>query len=407
MPPPAVPPPAPAGHPPSPPAASRGRLRGLLSPAEWRRLAAIYGAVAALHVLGFGLLALGARGHYRIDATTTFGMGTGLLAYTLGLRHAFDADHIAAIDNTTRKLIGEGRRPLGVGFFFALGHSTVVMALAVAIGFGFRALASQVRNGGSGLHRYAGLIGTSVSAAFLLVLAAVNLAVLVGLVRLFAARRRGELAADRLEAHLAVPGVLMRLVGPLARSIDTSWKMYPLGLLFGLGFETATEIALLVLAGTAVAGGLPIWALLSLPILFAAGMTLLDTTDGCFMNIAYGWAFLRPVRKIYYNLTITGLSIAVALFIGGLELAQVLAGQLDLHGSFWAYAVDFDINSAGLVIAGMFVVIWALALAVWKLGRVEQRWDAAAVPSEGALLASWTSTATSTAAPPDAVADQR
>ena len=364
--------------PPVPPASRIGRLRGLLSPAEWRRLAGMYGAVAGLHLLGFGLLMLGARGHYRIDPTTTFGIGTGLLAYTLGLRHAFDADHIAAIDNTTRKLIGEGRRPLGVGFFFALGHSSVVLALAVAIGFGFRALASQVRDDSSGLHRYAGLIGTSVSGGFLLLLAAINLVVLVGLVRLFTARRRGRLDEDRLEAHLANPGVIMRLIGPLARGIDSSWKMYPLGVLFGLGFETATEIALLVLAGTAVAGGLPIWALLSLPILFAAGMTLLDTTDGCFMNIAYGWAFLRPVRKIYYNLTITGLSIAVAVFIGGLELAQVLASQLDLHGAFWDYAAGFDVNHAGLVIVGMFVVIWALALAIWKLGRVEQRWNDAA-----------------------------
>ncbi len=378
----ALPAPAIAMPPPHPGASRFRRARGLLSPAEWRRLAGIYGVIAGLHLLGFGLMVLAARGHYRIDATTTFGTGTGLLAYTLGLRHAFDADHIAAIDNTTRKLIGEGGRPLGVGFFFALGHSSVVMGLAVGIGFGFRTLASQVRDDTSGLHRYAGLIGTSISGGFLLLLAAVNLAVLVGLVRLFGARRRGQLTNDRLEAHLTHPGVLMRLVGPLARSIDTSWKMYPLGILFGLGFETATEIALLVLAGTAVAGGLPIWALLSLPILFAAGMTLLDTTDGCFMNIAYGWAFLRPVRKIYYNLTITGLSIAVAVFIGGLELAQVLGTQLGLHGPLWDYAAGFDINRAGLVIVGMFVTIWTVALAVWKLGRVEQRWNAASPARE-------------------------
>jgi len=359
------------------PGSRRARLAAALSPPEWRRLAGIYGAILGVHLLGFALLALGARGHYRIDSRTTFGVGTGMLAYTLGLRHAFDADHIAAIDNTTRKLMNEGGRPLGVGFFFALGHSSVVMALAVAIGFGFRAVASQVRDGSSGLHHYAGLVGTSISGGFLLLLAAVNLVVLVGIVRVFLALRGDRVDDEQLGRHLASPGVLLRLFGSMARNIDASWKMYPLGILFGLGFETATEIALLVLAGTAVAGGLPIWALLSLPILFAAGMTLLDTTDGCFMNIAYSWAFLRPVRKLYYNLTITGLSIAVAVFIGGLEVAQVLAGQLGLHGAFWDYASAFDINRAGVVIVAMFAVIWSLSLAVWKLGRIEQRWEQA------------------------------
>jgi high-affinity nickel-transport protein len=189
--------------------------------------------------------------------------------------------------------------------------------------------------------------------------------------------RRGRYDDDVLERQLNSRG-LMRFFAPLTRSIDRSWKMYPLGILFGLGFDTATEVALLVLAGTSVAAGLPFWAILSLPILFAAGMSLLDTIDGSFMNFAYGWAFSRPVRKVYYNLTITGLSIAVAVFIGGLEVAQVLSDQLGLTGGFWDYASRFDINHAGYVIVGMFVAIWVVALGIWRFGRVEARWETAA-----------------------------
>jgi high-affinity nickel-transport protein len=352
-----------------------------LSRTEWRRLLAMFGFVALLHIVGFALLYAAARGHYRIDATTTFGVGTGLLAYTLGMRHAFDADHIAAIDNTTRKLMSEGKRPLGVGFFFSLGHSSIVFGLAVLLSFGVKTLGGAVRNGNSGLHHYTTLVGTSVSGTFLLLIALLNVIVMVSIVKVFIEMRRGRFDDVQLEEQLNSRGLLNRFFGPLARSVDTSWKMYPIGMLFGLGFDTATEVAFLVLAGSAVASGLPFWAILSLPILFAAGMSLLDTIDGSFMNFAYGWAFSKPVRKVYYNITITGLSVAVAVFIGGLEVAQVLAQQLGLAGGFWDYASNFNINHAGFIIVGMFVAIWTLSLAIWRFGKIEARWDDAALRS--------------------------
>ena len=358
------------------PALSKMPLRQRLSPQEWRRLYGMFGFIALLHVIGGVLLYLGAQGHYQLDAKTTFGFGTGALAYTLGMRHAFDADHISAIDNTTRKLMAEGKRPLAVGFFFSLGHSSVVMGLTILLGLGAKALGSQVRDKTSDLHHYAGLIGTSVSGAFLLLIALLNVIVLVGILKVFREMRQGCYDEEQLEEHLNSRGLLMRFFGPLARSIDTSWKMYPLGILFGLGFDTATEVALLVLAGTSVAAGLPFWALLSLPFLFAGGMCLLDTIDGSFMNFAYGWAFSRPVRKVYYNIVITGLSISVALFIGGLEVAQVFAQQLGLSGFFWDYALDFNINKAGFIIVAIFVTIWVGALAIWRFAKVEERYSA-------------------------------
>ncbi|MCW2671869.1 MAG: high-affinity nickel-transport protein [Frankiales bacterium] len=356
----------------------RPPLRERLAPEEWRRLGGMFGFIALLHVAGGVLLWLGSRGHYRIDSTTTFGLGTGALAYTLGMRHAFDADHISAIDNTTRKLMAEGKRPLGVGFFFSLGHSSVVLGLTVLLGLGAKALGSEVRDRNSSLHHYTGLIGTSVSGTFLLLIALLNLIVMVGILKVFRDLRRGRYDEAELEQQLDNRGFLMRFFGPLARSIDTSWKMYPLGILFGLGFDTATEIALLVLAGTSVAAGLPFWALLSLPLLFAGGMSLLDTIDGSFMNFAYGWAFSRPVRKVYYNLVITGLSVLVAVFIGGLEVAQVFSQQMRLSGGFWDYANGFNLNRAGFLIVGIFVGVWVLALGIWRFGRVEERWETSA-----------------------------
>jgi nickel/cobalt transporter (NiCoT) family protein len=354
------------------------RLRSVLSPDERRRLGAMFGFIAALHVIGFTLLLLATNGHHHLSGHATFGVGTGILAYTLGMRHAFDADHIAAIDNTTRKLMGEGRRPMGVGFFFSLGHSSVVFLLTVLLGLGLKSVGAGLANDDSGLHKYGGLIGTSVSGGFLYLIALLNVIVLVGIVKVFLEMRRGQYDDEELERQLQQRGMMMRFFGPLARSIDTSWKMYPLGFLFGLGFDTVTEIAFLVLAGTSLAAGLPFWALLSLPILFAAGMSLLDTIDGSFMNFAYGWAFSKPVRKVYYNIAITGLSVGVAFFIGSLELCQVMAGQLDLHGGFWDFAGSFDLNTAGFWIVGTFVVVWAGAILVWRYGRVEDRWEAAA-----------------------------
>ncbi len=357
---------------------SKIALKDRLRPEEWRRLGAMFGFILLLHVVGFILLVLGSRGHYHLDAKTTFGIGTGFLAYTLGMRHAFDADHISAIDNTTRKLMAEGQRPLGVGFFFSLGHSSVVFMLTVILGLGAKALGSAVNNDKSSLHHYTQLIGTSVSGGFLLLIALLNVIVLVSIVRVFRNLKRGEYDNDELERQLNSRGLLNRFFGPLARSVDRSWKMYPIGVLFGLGFDTATEVALLVLAGSSVASGLPFWAILSLPLLFAAGMSALDTIDGSFMNFAYGWAFSKPVRKVYYNITITGLSVAVAVFIGGLEVAQVFAGQLNLSGGFWDYARSFNINRAGFIIVGIFVVTWVAALSIWRFARVEARWEESA-----------------------------
>ena len=354
------------------------RIRNSLSPAEWRRSVAMIGFIVALHVVGFFLLILASSRHYHIDQVKTFGVGTGILAYTLGLRHAFDADHISAIDNTTRKLMAEGKRPLSTGFWFSLGHSSVVFLLAILLNFGIRALNTQVKNGSSGLHHYTGLIGTLVSGSFLYIIAILNLVILVSILRIFFQLRLGMYNHDELERQLNARGMMSRFFGPLARRVDTPWKMYPIGFLFGLGFDTATEVALLVIAGTAGAAGLPWYAILCLPVLFAAGMSLLDSIDGSFMNFAYGWAFSKPVRKVFYNLTITGLSVAVAVVIGTIELGGLIAQHLNLSGWFWSWFEHIDINSLGLLIAGLFLTTWALALAIWRFGDIEGRWSRSA-----------------------------
>jgi nickel/cobalt transporter (NiCoT) family protein len=353
------------------------RVRDALTPREWARAGAMAATIIGLHVLGWGMLAAAVGGHYHITRTEIFGFGTGILAYTLGMRHAFDADHIAAIDNTTRKLVGEGKRPLSTGFFFSLGHSSIVFVLALLLNFGIRALDDQVRNGSSGLHTMTGIIGTGVSGTFLYLIAALNVVVLAGIVKVFREMRNGAFDDKELEEQLAKRGLMNRFLGPLARRVDTPWKMYPIGLLFGLGFDTATEVALLVLAGSAVVSGLPFYAILSLPVLFAAGMCLFDTADGCFMNFAYDWAFARPVRKVYYNLTITGLSVFVAFFIGTVEILGLIEQEYQLGGGFWTFMGNFDINKAGFVVVGVFVLTWAVALAVWHFGKIEQKWDTA------------------------------
>jgi high-affinity nickel-transport protein len=349
-------------------------LRGRLHPDEWRRLYAMFGFIALLHIAGVLLMFAATHGNYKLSDGTLFGWGTAALAYTLGMRHAFDADHISAIDNTTRKLMSEGKRPLAVGFFFSLGHSSVVGVLAILLNFGIKALGVQLKDTKSSLHHYTGLIGTTVSGMFLMLIAILNLVILISIMRVFIDMRKGMYNEEELEKHLNSRGLLMRFFGPIARRIDESWKMYPLGILFGLGFDTATEIGLLVLAGTSVIAGLPWWAILSLPLFFASGMSLLDTIDGSFMNFAYGWAFSKPVRKVYYNIVITSLSVAVALFVGGLEILQVIAKQLNLTGGFWNYATRFNLNSAGYIIVATFAFVWILALALWRFGKIEERW---------------------------------
>ena len=356
------------------PKPARTPIRELLTRHEWRRMGLMFGFIAFLHIAGALLMWRATSGNYELADGSLFGWGTAALAYVLGMRHAFDADHISAIDNTTRKLMAEGQRPLAVGFFFSLGHSSVVAGLAILLNFGIKALGSQLKDEDSTLHKWTGLIGTTVSGTFLMIIAILNLIVLVSIVGVFLKMRKGLYNEEELEKHLDSRGLLMRFFGPIARRIDKSWKMYPLGILFGLGFDTATEVGLLVLAGSSVIAGLPWWAIMSLPFFFAGGMSLLDTIDGSFMNFAYGWAFSKPVRKVYYNIIITGLSVAVALFVGGLEICQVIAGQLNLTGGFWDYALAFDLNSAGYFIVGAFVVVWSVALLLWRYGKIEERW---------------------------------
>ncbi|WP_326660698.1 HoxN/HupN/NixA family nickel/cobalt transporter [Streptomyces canus] len=353
------------------------RVRGSMTRQEWVRAGGMAGVVVALHVIGwFTLVAIVAPHHYGVGEKS-FGIGIGVTAYTLGMRHAFDADHIAAIDNTTRKLMGDGQRPLSVGFWFSLGHSSVVFVLALLLSLGVKALAGPVRDDDSHLHDVTALIGTTVSGVFLYLIAAVNLVVLVGIWKVFRRMRSGRYDEAALEEQLNNRGFMNRLLGRVMKSITKPWQMYPLGLLFGLGFDTATEIALLVLAGSGAASGLPWYAILTLPVLFAAGMSLLDTIDGSFMNFAYGWAFSKPVRKVYYNLTVTGLSVAVALLIGTVELLGLLAGKLGLHGPFWDWISGLDLNLLGFVIVGLFFATWVVALVVWKVGRIEEKWTTA------------------------------
>jgi high-affinity nickel-transport protein len=248
--------------------------------------------------------------------------------------------------------------------------------LAIFLNFGIRALDSQVGNGFSGLHQTTNIVGTSISGGFLYLIAALNFAVLIGIVKVYREMKAGKFDDEELERQLNNRGLMNRFFGGYAKRIDAPWKMYPIGILFGLGFDTATEVALLVLAGSAVAGGLPFYAVLSLPILFAAGMTLFDAIDGCFMNFAYDWAFAKPVRKVFYNLTITGLSVFVAFFIGTIEIVGLIGQEANLNDPFFNFFQNFNVNTAGFIIVGAFVATWLVALLYWRLARVEEKWDA-------------------------------
>jgi nickel/cobalt transporter (NiCoT) family protein len=355
-------------------------VRAFWASLDWRQrrtLLLMVLVVGGLHVLGFvTLIALVAPKHYRLGAAGAFTIGIGVTAYTLGLRHAFDADHISAIDNTTRKLMSEGKRPLSVGFWFSLGHSTIVFALAFLISVGVRALDGPVKNDNSNLHQVTGWIGTLVSGTFLYAIAAINVVILLGIVKVFREMRTGRYDERQLEEQLDKRGFMNRFLGHLTKRVTKPPQMYPIGVLFGLGFDTATEVALLVIAGSAGAAGLPWYAILCLPVLFAAGMSLMDTIDGSFMNFAYGWAFSKPVRKVFYNITITGLSVAVAVVIGTIELGGLIASQLNLTGPFWNWFESIDINFLGFVIVAMFVATWTIALTIWHYGRIEERWSA-------------------------------
>ncbi|GAA1875181.1 HoxN/HupN/NixA family nickel/cobalt transporter [Lapillicoccus jejuensis] len=332
--------------------------------------------ILLLHVVGWGVfLGLVVPAQYRVGAQV-IGVGLGITAYTLGMRHAFDADHIAAIDNTTRKLMGEGQRPMSVGFWFSLGHSSVVFVMVALLSAGVRALAGALEDDQSTLQQVTGLWGTTMSGVFLVLIGLVNLAALVGILRVFRRMRHGELDEAELERQLDNRGFLNRILGRVTKAVRRPWHMYPVGFLFGLGFDTVTEVGLFVIAGGAVASGLPWYAIVVLPILFAAGMSLLDALDGAFMTAAYGWAFARPVRKIYYNITVTALSVAVALGIGVIELLGLLSEKLGIATGPLAWLGGLDLELVGYGIVGLFVVTWAAAVAVWKLGRVEERWSA-------------------------------
>jgi nickel/cobalt transporter (NiCoT) family protein len=356
----------------------RGRIskiRNGLTRREWTKVGLMAATVLGLNIVGWGMLALALHGHYHLNKTAFFGFGTGVLAYTLGMRHAFDADHIAAIDNTTRKLIQDGERPLSVGYFFSLGHSSIVFVLAILLNFGIRALNGAVQNDHSALHHWTGIIGTSISGTFLYLIGLLNLVVLFSIIKVSREMRQGRYDDAELERQLDARGLMNRVLGGYAKRVDSPWKMYPVGALFGLGFDTASEVALLVLAGSAVVGGLPFYAVLSLPILFAAGMCLFDTIDGCFMNFAYDWAFSKPIRKIYYNLTITSLSVFIALFIGTIEILGLIAQETNRSGGVWDIVATFNINRAGFIIVGVFVATWIVALAIWHFGDIERKWE--------------------------------
>lgn len=335
--------------------------------------------ILLLNILGWGVLVLLiAPREYRLGETGLFGVGVGLTAFLLGVRHAFDADHIAAIDNTTRKLVGEGKPGLGVGFWFSLGHSSVVFGLSALLAMGIRALVVPVSDENSALQTTLGLIGTLVAGTFLVLIGLLNLVAVVGIARVFRRMRVGELDEVELERQLNNRGFLARLLSRLMSRVSKPWHMYLVGLLFGLGFDTATQIALLVLAAGSAAFTLPWYGILVLPVLFAAGMCLFDTADGVFMSRAYGWAFLNPVRKVFYNLTVTVLSVLVALVIGVLVLTGLLVDELGGGSGPLAFLGTVDLELVGFIIVGLFVVAWLVALAVWRFGKGEERWSAAA-----------------------------
>ncbi|HWE92153.1 MAG TPA: HoxN/HupN/NixA family nickel/cobalt transporter [Pseudonocardiaceae bacterium] len=338
---------------------------------RWR-FGGVLAVIAILHLVAWGILVVAVIPRHYTVGKQVFGLGLGVTAYTLGLRHAFDADHIAAIDNTTRKLMADGKRPVSVGFWFALGHSSTVALLAALIAAGAR-MVGTLTSDDSAAHKALGVVSTSVAGLFLYLIAALNLVVLAGVLRMWRAARRGEFDAETLDQTLAKRGFLNRFLGRLTRTITRPAQMFPVGLLFGIGFDTATEVTMLTLAGAGAASGLPWYAVVVLPLLFAAGMTLLDTVDGTFMNVAYQWAFANPLRKVYYNMMITGLSVAVAVVIGSIELVGVLHDQFGWSAPVLNWIAGLNLNNVGFVLVGLFAVVWTAAIGYWRLARPDRR----------------------------------
>jgi nickel/cobalt transporter (NiCoT) family protein len=348
-----------------------------ISATEWRSMSGMGAFILLLHLVGWGvLIGIVAPHQYQIASGQVLGIGLGLTAYTLGMRHAFDADHIATIDNTTRKLMSDGQRPVSVGFWFSLGHSTIVFGLVALLALGVRALAGQVEDESSLLQQITGVVGTAVSGIFLYIIGIINFVILIGIIKVFRCMRQGAYDEKSLEEQLNSRGFMNKILAGTTKTVSKPWQMYPIGVLFGLGFDTATEVGLLVLAGGAAALALPWYAILTLPILFAAGMCLLDTLDGCFMNFAYGWAFSRPVRKVYYNITVTGLSVAVALIIGSIELISILTEKTGITSGPLAAIANLNLDLVGYTIVALFVITWVLAVIIWKYGRIEEKWSA-------------------------------
>src|SRR5579862_3240837 len=327
------------------------------------KLAGIYGLLIAANVLAW-VWALIAFRDYPVL------IGTAFLAYAFGLRHAVDADHIAAIDNVTRKLMQEGKRPVSVGLFFSLGHSTVVVLASAGVALATGALEGRFES----LKLVGGVIGTLASAVFLFLVAAANLLILLSVYRTFQrVCRGGAFVEEDLNHLLSQRGLLGRLFRPMFRLVARSWHMYPLGFLFGLGFDTATEIGLLGISAAEASKGLPIWSIMVFPALFTAGMSLIDTTDGILMLGAYGWAFTKPIRKLYYNLTITSVSVLVAVLVGGIEALGLVADQLRLEGPFWSFigALNDNFGSLGYLIIAIFIGSWLFSVAIYRLGRFD------------------------------------
>lgn len=342
--------------------------------ADRRAVLGMAAVVLMLNVVGWGvLLAFVAPHGYSLGDAGVFGAGLGVAAFLLGVRHAFDADHISAIDNTARKLVGEGKSALGTGFWFSLGHSSVVCGLSLLLAFGVKVLAGPVQSESSTLQHTLGAFGSLVAGSFLIVIGLMNLSALAGIVHVWRHMKAGTFDEHELEHHLHNRGLLSRLFKRTTRRVNKSWHLYPVGLLMGLGFDTATQVALLVLAGGTAAYTLPWYAILVLPILFTAGMTLFDTIDGIFMAQAYKWAFISPARKVFYSLTVTALSVVVAFAIGGIVLLQLVADNLDLRAFDWA--ANVDLQYVGLALVAIFVMVWATSVGVIRLKRTDQAAD--------------------------------
>src|SRR5579859_4485636 len=336
-----------------------------------RKVIGIYILLIAFNLIAWTLAFVGFSGQHVAL------LGVSLLAYTFGLRHSVDADHISAIDNVTRKLMQENKRPVAVGFFFSLGHSTIVVALTVAIVIATTFVSTAIPS----LKSAGGLIGTSVSAGFLYLIALINFLVLWEIFQAFRKVRRGENYDDKsLDEFLNQRGLMGRFFRPLLRVVDKSWKMYPVGVLFGLGFDTATEVGILGIAASQAGKGLPILYIMIFPMLFTAGMCLIDTTDGILMLGAYGWAFVKPVRKLYYNLNITLVSVLVALVVGTIEVLSIIAMEFNLSSGIWDYFGNLDFGILGGIIIGIFVVSWAVSTIIYKVKKYDDIEVAVATP---------------------------